>query len=204
MKGQGGIKTMDLTELKKKLYYLGTKRAVQNLIIVSLVAAILVIASGTFFNNARQKRNSIEGTDIQLNRQSISAATYEEQLELRLKGILQQISGVGEVSVMITLKTGKEAVPAINTVETGSQTNERDGDGGTRTITQKSTDKRVVQGSGSITVDSPLIVKEVMPEVMGVIVVAEGAERPEVTERLTDAVQTVLGLPAFRVKVYPM
>jgi stage III sporulation protein AG len=204
MKGQGGIKAMDFTELRRRLYNLGTKRAVQNLVIVSLVAAILVIASGTFFNNARQNRNSIEGTDIQLNRQSISAATYEEQLELRLKGILKQISGVGEVSVMITLKSGKEVVPAINTVESGSETNERDGDGGTRTITQKSTDKRVAQGSGSITEDSPLIVKEVMPEVMGVIVVAEGAERPEVTERLTDAVQTVLGLPAFRVKVYPM
>ncbi|HQA48522.1 MAG TPA: stage III sporulation protein AG [Bacillota bacterium] len=195
---------MNLNDIKEKLYNMGTKRMVQNLVIVSLVAAILVIASNSFFGSGDKKRNSIEDKDIQLNRQSISAATYEEQLEMRLKGILEQISGVGKVSVMVTLKSSKEIVPALNTVESGSETNERDGDGGTRTIIQQSTDKRVAQGGGSITSDQPLIVKEVMPEVMGVIVVAEGAQRPEVTERLTDAVQTVLGIPAFRVKVYPM
>ena len=195
---------MNLDTIKEKLYNMGTKRMVENLVIVSLVAAILVIASNSFFGSGDKKRNSIEDKDIQLNRQSISAATYEEQLEMRLKGILEQISGVGQVSVMVTLKSSKEIVPALNTVESGSETNERDGDGGTRTIIQQSTDKRVAQGGGSITSDQPLIVKEVMPEVMGVIVVAEGAQRPEVTERLTDAVQTVLGIPAFRVKVYPM
>ncbi len=195
---------MNLNAFKEKLYNMGTKRMVQNLVIISLVAAILVIASSSFFGTGDNKRNSIEDKDIQLNRQSISAATYEEQLETRLKGILEQISGVGKVSVMVTLKSSKEIVPALNTVESGSETSERDGDGGTRTIIQQSTDKRVAQGGGSITSDQPLIVKEVMPEVMGVIVVAEGAQRPEVTERLTDAVQTVLGIPAFRVKVYPM
>lgn len=195
---------MNLNAIKEKLYNMGKKRMVQNLVIVTLVAAILVVASSSFFGSGDKKRNSIEDKDIQLNRQSISAATYEEQLETRLKGILEQISGVGHVSVMVTLKSSKEIVPALNTVESGSETNERDGDGGTRTIIQQSTDKRVAQGGGSITSDQPLIVKEVMPEVMGVIVVAEGAQRPEVTERLTDAVQTVLGIPAFRVKVYPM
>ncbi|HZX46487.1 MAG TPA: stage III sporulation protein AG [Clostridia bacterium] len=195
---------MNLNAIKEKLYNMGTKRMVQNLVIVSLVAAILVIASNSFFGSGDKKRNSIEDKDIQLNRQSISAATYEEQLEMRLKGILEQISGVGKVSVMVTLKSSKEIVPALNTVESGSETNERDRDGGARTIIQQSTDKRVAQGGGSITSDQPLIVKEVMPEVMGVIVVAEGAQRPEVAERLTDAVQTVLGIPAFRVKVYPM
>ena len=195
---------MNLNAIKEKLYNMGKKRMVQNLVIVTLVAAILVVASSSFFGSGDKKRNSIEDKDIQLNRQSISAATYEEQLEMRLKGILEQISGVGKVSVMVTLKSSKEIVPALNTVESGSETNERDGDGGTRTIIQQSTDKRVAQGGGSITSDQPLIVKEVMPEVMGVIVVAEGAQRPEVTERLTDAVQTVLGIPAFRVKVYPM
>lgn len=200
----GGAGQMNLNAIKEKLYNMGKKRMVQNLVIVTLVAAILVVASSSFFGSGDKKRNSIEDKDIQLNRQSISAATYEEQLEARLKGILEQISGVGHVSVMVTLKSSKEIVPALNTVESGSETNERDGDGGTRTIIQQSTDKRVAQGGGSITSDQPLIVKEVMPEVMGVIVVAEGAQRPEVTERLTDAVQTVLGIPAFRVKVYPM
>lgn len=195
---------MDFGLIKERLRNMGIKRMVQNLLIVAMVAAIIVISTSTFFSKERENRNSIEGTDIQLNRQSISAATYEEQLEGKLSGILRQISGVGEVSVMVTLSSGKEVVPAFNTVESGSETNERDSGGGTRSVTQSSTDKRVASNSGSITADQPLIVKEVMPEVKGVIVVAEGAKNPEVVERLTEAVQTVLGVPAFRVKVYPM
>jgi len=195
---------MDFGLIKERLRNMGIKRMVQNLLIVAMVAAIIVISTSTFFSKERENRNSIEGTDIQLNRQSISAATYEEQLEGKLSGILCQISGVGEVSVMVTLSSGKEVVPAFNTVESGSETNERDSGGGTRSVTQSSTDKRVASNSGSTTADQPLIVKEVMPEVKGVIVVAEGAENPEVVERLTEAVQTVLGVPAFRVKVYPM
>jgi stage III sporulation protein AG len=194
---------MDLNRIKEKLYDMGTKRLLQNLLIICLVAAILVITADTFLGNSNQSRNSIGETDIQLNIQSDSAATYEEQLENKLTGILQQISGVGEVSVMITLNAGKEVIPAVNTIETGSQTNERDGDGGTRTVLQNSTDSRVVLKNSGSADDQPLIVKEVMPEVKGVIVVAQGAERVEIAAQLTEAVQTVLGIPAFRVKVYP-
>ncbi|MDD2574138.1 MAG: stage III sporulation protein AG, partial [Firmicutes bacterium] len=176
---------MDFGLIKERLRNMGIKRMVQNLLIVAMVAAIIVISTSTFFSKERENRNSIEGTDIQLNRQSISAATYEEQLEGKLSGILCQISGVGEVSAMVTLSSGKEVVPAFNTVESGSETNERDSGGGTRSVTQSSTDKRVASNSGSITADQPLIVKEVMPEVKGVIVVAEGAKNPEVVERLT-------------------
>ena len=194
---------MDLNSIKEKLYNMGNKKLFQNLLIVCLVAAIIVISADTFFSNNKSSRNSIEETDIQFNIQTDSAVTYEEQLEKKLKGILEQISGVGEVSVMVTLNTGREVIPATNTIETSSETNERDGDGGTRTVTQNSVDRKIVLKNNVSVEDQPLIVKEVMPEVKGVIVVAQGAERVEVAARLTEAVQTVLGIPAFRVKVYP-
>ncbi|MBA1337014.1 MAG: Stage III sporulation protein AG [Firmicutes bacterium] len=194
---------VDFKEIKGRLKEIGSKKTLQNLLILLLIAAITVIASSTFLDSSRQNRNSIGDSDIQLNKDLNLKASYEEQIETKLKNTLEQISGVGEVSVMITLKVGKEIVPASNVVETESETNERDSDGGTRTVLQQSADKKVVVNSGSTASDQPLIVKEIMPEVKGVIVVAEGAEHPEVEARLTEAVQTVLGIPAFRVKVYP-
>jgi stage III sporulation protein AG len=194
---------LNFINFKSRMEDMGVRRVMQNLLIVLLVAAIAVIASSTFFEGKRENRNSIETSDIQLNKELNFKATYEEQLENKLKNILEQISGVGEVSVMITLKVGKEIIPASNVIETESETNERDSDGGTRTVLQQSTDKKVVMRNGSGTEDQPLIVKEIMPEVKGVIVVAVGAEKPEVEAKLTEAVQTVLGIPAFRVKVYP-
>lgn len=194
---------MDWSKIKEKLYGMGNRKMLQNLLAICLVAAILVISADTFFVNNKRNRNSIEESDIQFNIQSDSAVTYEEQLEGKLKVILQQISGVDDVSVMVTLSAGKEVVPAVNTTQTGSETNEMDSDGGTRTIKQNSIDRSIVLKNSASVEDQPLIVKEVMPEVKGVIVVAKGAERVDVAAQLTEAVQTVLGIPAFRVKVYP-
>ncbi len=196
---------MDFNSIKEKLYSMGLKRICQNLLIAALITAIIVIFTDSFFYKGGGRRNSIDGTDIQLNRQSISSVTYEEQLENKLECILRQIYGVGKVSVMITIKAGKETVPIFNTVKSDSETNEKDSGGGVRIVTQSNIDRRLAQGSGGgITSDKPLISKEMMPEVLGVIVVAEGAQKPEITEQLTEAVQAVLGIPAFRVKVYPM
>ncbi len=193
----------DFFNLRDKINQMGTKKLTQNLMIVILAAAIIVIASSTFLEKKKDNRNSVETTGIELNKKLDFKNTYEEQLESRLKSILEQIEGVGEVSIMITLKVGSEIVPAINTIETQSQTDEEDSGGGTREINQKSVDSKVVLKKGSGTEEQPLIVKEIMPEVRGVIVVAEGAENPVIEARVSDAVQTVLGIPAFRVKVYP-
>jgi stage III sporulation protein AG len=189
--------------LKDRIEKVGVKKTTQNLVIILLIASIVVIASSTFFDGNDEDRNSTVVSDIQLNSEMNYMATYEEQLEGKLKTILEQISGVGDVSVMVTLKVGKEVVPASNTVRTESETNEKDSDGGTRTVLQQSTDTQVVLDSGSSSEDRALIVKEIMPEVKGVIVVAAGAQNPRVEAQLTEAVQTVLGIPAFRVRVYP-
>jgi stage III sporulation protein AG len=202
-RAKGGFGMNIWINLKNRFESARIKKTMQNLVIVLLIAAIAAIASSTFFDGNDQNRNSIDTSDIQLSKEMNYMATYEEQLESKLKNILEQISGVKDVSVMVTLKVGKEVVPASNTVRTESETNEKDSDGGTRTVMQQSTDTRVVLDSGSSSDDRALIVKEIMPEVKGVIVVAAGAEKPQVEARLTEAVQTVLGVPAFRVRVYP-
>lgn len=40
-----------------------------------------------------------------------------------------------------------------------------------------------------------------MPEIRGVIVVADGAKDPRLRYELSSAVQTALGIPAYKVKV---
>lgn len=192
-----------LLEIKKKIEQMGAKRQIQNLLVIVLAAAIIVIASSTFVEKGEDNRNSTGQSNIELNKELNFKTTYEERIENRLKAILEQIEGVGEVSVMVTLKVGSEIVPATNVIESESQTSEKDSSGGTRTIVQRSVDSKIVLKNDQGTEEQPLIVKEIMPEVKGVIVVAEGAENAEIEAMITEAVQTVLGIPAFRVKVYP-
>ena len=46
------------------------------------------------------------------------------------------------------------------------------------------------------------IIKEINPEIKGVIIVAEGAKDSKVKLKISRAVQTVLDIPAYRVTVY--
>ena len=130
------------------------------------------------------------------------ASDYVAALEERLTGILSKIQDTGKVSVMITLKTGTELIPAKDESVSDKTTNEKDMEGGTRTITEKSTSDQVVFKNNQGGTSEPLVLKEINPEIKGVIIVAEGAQDPKVKQELSTAVQTVLDIPAYRVSVF--
>lgn len=103
---------------------------------------------------------------------------------------------------MITFEMGSEIVPALNTVESRDTTEEKDSNGGTRTLNSESITTNTVISSESGG-NKPLVLKEIKPQVNGVIVVAEGAQDVEVKAKLYEAVKTVLQVPGHRVQVYP-
>jgi len=123
--------------------------------------------------------------------------------EKRLKDVLSVIQGAGQVDVMITYKTGKEVVPAMNTVESSTETEEKDSNGGVRRTTQTDVNTQPVS-MDSPDGSQPLISRENEPEVQGVIVVAEGAEDIQVRIGLQQAVQTLLGIQSDQVEVFVM
>jgi stage III sporulation protein AG len=130
------------------------------------------------------------------------SSDYVTALEERLTGILSKIQHTGKVSVMITLKTGTELIPAKDESVSDKTTNEKDMEGGTRTIAEKSTSDQVVFKNNQGGASEPLVLKEINPEIKGVIIVAEGAQDPKVKQELSNAVQTVLDIPAYRVSVF--
>lgn len=127
----------------------------------------------------------------------------ENRDEKRLKEILSAIKGAGQVEVMITYSSGKEIIPAMNTVESTTITEEEDNSGGTRRINQ--TDKNFHPSTYNDSEGTkPIILKEVEPEIKGVIVIAQGAEDIRVKMELMRAVQVALGVKPNQVEVFPM
>jgi stage III sporulation protein AG len=51
--------------------------------------------------------------------------------------------------------------------------------------------------------NEPVVIREVHPEIAGVLVLAGGASNPVLRERLIQAVETVLDVPSYRVMVLP-
>ncbi|MGI6685066.1 MAG: hypothetical protein ACOX47_06255 [Bacillota bacterium] len=119
-------------------------------------------------------------------------------LEKRLENILSKMDGVGSASVSIVFSEGPTKEYAVNVSTTNKEIQEKDQSGGTRTTNEKTETGQMVMINGNA---QPVLVKESMPKIQGVLIVAEGVEDPAVKERLFKAVQTLLQVPAHRITI---
>ncbi|MEW9669612.1 stage III sporulation protein AG [Ammoniphilus sp. 3BR4] len=132
----------------------------------------------------------------------LSIADYEELYESQLKGILEEVIGVGEVSVMVNLDSSEEVVVEKDVNVRNSQTKEVDKEKATRDITDSSRDERVVLVKGEQG-DQPIVIKTLKPRVRGVLVVAKGAESVKVKAFITDAIQKALHVEPHKISILP-
>jgi stage III sporulation protein AG len=126
----------------------------------------------------------------------------EESVEVKLESILGQIEGAGEVEVRVTLARGPVYDYAVNT-NTNERRVEEGGQGESRRVTtERVAEEELVmrQSAGS---QEPVVVQESRPAVQGVLILAEGAEDPLVRARISQAVQTLLGVAPHQVAVLP-
>jgi len=175
------------------------RKIIENTIIVIVIGIIIIIASGSFFRKDSVKEGQIPASGGNSTKETVKVVTPEEKSEI--ENILSQIEGAGRVSIMITYFSGKEIVPAYDSKSTESNTNERDNGGGTKSINQIDSESKMVfeeEGGNK----KPIIIKELQPEVKGVIVVAEGAGDVQVRERLCKAVQVLMDVPIHRIQVF--
>lgn len=207
---------MKLKEFLEK-WLKNPKKFLTNLAVVFLVGVLLLIigdVAGSLFASKDNKNeglpkktvNESKEEEVQVSSNSEAfpvAKDYEEKLKREVADTLVQIKGVGKVSVMIYFEGSSESIPAFNTSDTNKKTDEKDKEGGTRTITENSKNSTVVV-SGDSGSNKALIVKEVRPSIGGVMVVAEGADDSIVREEVTNAVKILLALPANKVVVTPM
>jgi len=189
-------------KLKEKLNKGNSKKIINNLVIVVIVCVIILISLSVFFpkeNSNVADNNALEKVSVE---NKIPETAYSDSMEDRLEKILSNIDGVGEVEVMITYETSTEVIPASNVTKSQQTTEESDKQGGTRVIKQENTTQSIVTVSGKDYNNSPIVIKEIKPIIRGVIVVAQGAEDPEVKNQLIEAVTTIFQVKSHKVKIY--
>lgn len=129
---------------------------------------------------------------------------YVENQEQRLKDILEQIDGVGKSEVMIRAKASKEYVVEKD-ISTGSSTvSETDAQGGSRQSSDITKDESSLYTKESNGNDVPWVIKEMEPEIEGVLVAAEGGGNEAVAGEITQAVQVLFNIPVHKIKVVKM
>lgn len=173
-------------------------------IAIVLVAAIVIsIYASTLTKEPVKNQEDILPKDqgeLHWIEDNTSAETREEH---RLKEVLSVIKGAGQVEVMITYSSGREIIPAMSNVESSTKTEEEDNSGGTRQTNQIDVNSQPITMNDSEGT-KPIILKEVEPEIKGVIVISEGAEDLRVKMELMKAVQIALGINPNQVEVFVM
>ncbi len=129
---------------------------------------------------------------------------YVTDLEDQLKTLLMKVEGIGTVEVMITLKGSKEVVVLKDRPYTKESVNEVDGEGGSRNSNKTEQSDTTVMVEGSDGVKRPYALKEIEPEVEGILVIAQGGDKAVIQSEIIEAVQVLFGVPPHKVKVMKM
>ena len=148
--------------------------------------------------DSAQPDSAVSGTQVE----SVAYA-YVKDLENGLEKLLSQTYGVGKARVMISVKNSGKSNLFVQKNVSKSQTEEKDSAGGSRSQTEYSEEGSVVYTNtgGS---NSPYVTEEEMPEILGVIIIAEGAGDARIVSDITEAASALLGISVNKIKVLKM
>ncbi|AMN37221.1 TPA: stage III sporulation protein AG [Clostridium perfringens] len=186
------------------------QKNITNLIILLLLVIMfyLVVSYFTGVNNiTKSEKTNLEKVskeDMNSNSQKDSEVlSYQEKQEKDLERILGKINGVGSVDVVINFQSSEVKVPAVDNSSQKSTTEETDSEGGTRVNSQETDGDKIVM-SNSSNGSEPVILKTEKPEVLGVMVVAEGAEDSKIKYEITKAISSLYNISVDKVNVLAM
>ncbi|MEG2348292.1 MAG: hypothetical protein RSB67_01415 [Clostridia bacterium] len=178
----------DMTKNKEK--------RTQNLVLLLVLIVILLIAGNYIFKTDTTKKGETSNStskDKNINSNSkgnvdTNTANINSNLENKLSNILSQISGISEVSALITYSQDSKKTPIYNTKELEKNS-------------EKTTEKTVAyneEGSGK----KAIIETIEMPKIEGVIIVAKGANSVDTRSKIASAVSSITSVPIYKVQVF--
>lgn len=147
---------------------------------ITCIIIVFLIVLAIFFSGTFQTKKT---TSTQEN---IAQDSYVKSLENRLSQTLSNVKGAGKVSVVITVESGMETVLAMKT-ETIQNTN------GTQTIQTPI----LVNGK-------TVVIKENYPKIVGVLIVAEGANSISVLNKIQQATVSLLDINVSQIEILTM
>lgn len=132
-----------------------------------------------------------------------STQEYTERMERRLEEALQKVAGIGRVTVMITVKSTTEKVVLKDEPTETERMVEQDSEGGSRTTVSNVAEESTILVDG-MAGSEPYVMKEIYPEITGVLVIAQGSQTGTVDYDILAAVQVLFDVPAHKIKIMKM
>lgn len=195
---------LDLNSLKKIKLNTSKKNIKYLLIIFVIGIAIILFPDG---NNSSKNKKTIPNNNTNFNSEAKlnnENSSYEKDLEKKIEERFKKIEGVGDVEVLITLKSGNELVVNKDVTSNISNTNEQDSEGGNRKSNNNDNSEATVLINNTDGSEQPIIIKELKPEINGILIIAEGGGDIQVKNNLINAAKVLLDVPVHKIEVMKM
>lgn len=163
------------------------------LLLAAIAGIILILCSYLDFENEEENdKETLNKIEVVSDDES-----YIEKMEKELNSLISEVNGAGKCSVMITLKSGTEKVLQ------NDKTNKNKKEIGDKEITESEEgyNTLVLQGEEE---EKPYVIKELMPEIEGVVVVAEGAGNKKVYSNIVEIVQALFDVETHKISIIEM
>lgn len=172
------------------------KKLLENSVIFLMLFIIVIIVMNTIFTS--EKENKVASVlDVM---ETVPTSTGNS-LEERLEEILSMIEGSGKVDVMVSYLNTVEQVPMYDEKISTTVTEESDTSGGKRKTNQTSNEHTIIFEEKNNT-KTAMIKQTILPEIIGVVVVADGAKNIKVKEDIIKAVEATVNVPSHKIQVF--
>ena len=169
-----------VNELPKKILA-GLKKYKYAVLILLLGIALMLLPFG--------KKEETTETEVQV--ETLSDEAYAQTLEQRLEDMLCQVSGAGQVRVMLTMQTGSRTEYQTDTQISDSET-------------QSQEERKTVILSEGSAYDKAAVSAVQYPRFQGALILCQGADQSTVRLSLVNAVAALTGLSSGQITVIKM
>ncbi len=189
-------------QVKKIWDKLVKSMGIPRLILVLAAGAVLISLSAADFtgkDGGKKEDEAVSEKDMEAGNDK-SESEYTKRLEKQLENTLADVSGVGKVKVMITLYSSAEKVTLSDPVYSSDSITQSDTSGAAKSEQSTKSEPETVFEENDDT-KSPYVVKELEPQIKGVVVVAQGGDNDTVKKEIIEAVMVLFGLESHKIKV---
>ena len=144
--------------------------------IIAIISILIIIC--VFFSVSTEKKTTNTETDL--------ITLYVTNLEEKLSKTLSKVSNAGDVSVVITVESGMETVLA------------------TKTVTTKTANGTEIEETPIIINGKTVVIKELYPKIIGVLIVAKGADNIYVRTKIQQATVSLLNIELNQIEILTM
>lgn len=173
-----------ITELLK------SEKAGKILFFVGIAGIALIFMSSLFSGSSKESSTA-----------NTSSSDYADEMEKKITNIVEGITGNSNIRVLVTLESEAEYIYAQEANQTTDTTEDSKSSDEYKTQKKDSTQNQYITIDSADGGESPLVVTQLSPTVKGVVVVAQGVDNNEISERIKEAVTTALDISPKRVCV---